>query len=93
MFLRKGKKSPGQEKLEAQQRLGTMIEAMYDAVNPDRKALYRSAFLKGIAGGIGGIVGATVGIALLLWILSLFGQIPLVGHFVDSIRHTLQARK
>jgi hypothetical protein len=72
--------------------LGRQLETFYDALNPDRKALYRTNFIKGIFGGLGGIVGATVGIAALLWLLSLFGQIPIIGHFVDAVKHTLQNR-
>jgi hypothetical protein len=75
------------------EKLGRQIEAMYDAVNPDRKKLYRMAFLKGIAQGVGGVIGATLVIALLIWLLSLFEQVPFLGHFIDSIQHSLQSRK
>jgi len=85
-------KSASEQKAADQQKLGAMIESMYDAVNPNRVVLYRTAFFKGIIGGLGGIVGATVGIAVLIWLLSLFGQVPLIGHFVDSVKHTLQSR-
>ncbi len=72
--------------------LGKQVVDLYDTLKPNRTAIYRSNFLKGVAGGLGGVVGATVGVALLLWILSLFGQIPIVGHFVDVVRHTIQNR-
>lgn len=74
------------------QKLGEQVVDLYDALKPNRTALYRASFLKGIVGGLGGVIGATVGVALLIWLLSLFGQIPFVGHFVDSIRHTIQSR-
>jgi len=77
---------------EDYQRLGQQIVNLYDELKPDRAALYRTNFLKGLVSGLGGVVGATVGIALLLWLLSLFGQIPFIGHFVDAVRHTLQNR-
>lgn len=73
--------------------LGRQFVAVYDALNPDRKLVWRTNFIKGVLSGLGGVIGATLGIAVLLWILSLFGQIPLIGHFVDSIRHTLQSHK
>jgi hypothetical protein len=92
MVFRRHHQSASEQKVADQQKLGAMIESMYDAVNPNRTLLYRTAFLKGLISGLGGIVGATVGIAVLIWLLSLFGQIPLIGHFVDSVKHTLQTR-
>lgn len=74
------------------QKLGEQVVDLYDALKPNRTALYRASFFKGIVGGLGGVIGATVGVALLIWLLSLFGQIPFVGHFVDAIRHTIQSR-
>lgn len=74
------------------QQLGQQVVDLYDALRPNRTALYRASFFKGVVGGLGGVIGATVGVALLLWLLSLFGQIPIVGHFIDTVRHTIQSR-
>lgn len=73
------------------QRLGQQVVDLYDALKPNRTALYRSSFFKGIVGGLGGVVGATVGVALLLWALSLFDQIPIIGHFVQTVKHTIES--
>lgn len=91
MFGKKHK-SQKRQKAEEYQKLGQQLESMYDAVNPNRTALYRTAFLKGVAQGVGGIIGATIIIALVIWLLSLLGHIPLLGPLVDSVRHTLQNR-
>jgi hypothetical protein len=74
-------------------KLGQQVVDLYDALKPNRNALYRASFLKGVAGGLGGVIGATVGVAMLIWLLSLFGQIPFIGHFVEVVRHTIQARQ
>jgi hypothetical protein len=74
------------------QKLGEQVVELYDALKPNRAALYRASFFKGLVGGLGGVIGATVGVALLIWLLSLFGQIPFIGHFIDAIRHTIQSR-
>lgn len=72
------------------EKMGRQFESLFDSVRPDRGTFYRAAFLKGVLGGVGGVVGATVVIALLIWALSLFDNVPLIGNFVESIRNTLQ---
>jgi hypothetical protein len=81
---------PRQRTAKEYEDLGRQFVAVYDSLNPNRKAVYRTSLVKGLISGLGGVVGATVGIAILLWVLSLFDQIPFIGHFVDAIKHTLQ---
>lgn len=69
--------------------VGKLVVDLYDAVNPAKATLYRVAFLKGVLSGVGGVIGATVVIALLLWLLSLFDNVPLIGGFVDAIQDTI----
>lgn len=70
--------------------MGRQLEALYDTVNPARRVFYRAAFLKGVLGGVGGVIGATVVIAILIWLLSLFNDVPLVGNFIEAIQRTLE---
>jgi branched-subunit amino acid ABC-type transport system permease component len=93
MVFGKKHESESERRAAEQQKLGAMIESMYDTVRPDRGALYRTAFLKGVISGVGGIIGATVVIALIAWLLSLFTEVPILGHFVESVRHTLETHK
>jgi predicted benzoate:H+ symporter BenE len=89
MFRKKPKKTKPvtSEDYEA---LGRQIEAMYEAVNPDRKAVYRTALIKGIFTGVGGVIGATIVVALLLWVLSLFSELPLIGDISESVQTTIE---
>lgn len=70
--------------------MGRQLEELYDAVRPDRRALYWTSFWKGIFRGVGSVIGATIVIALLLWLLSLFSELPLIGDFMDSLRGTIE---
>lgn len=72
--------------------MGKQLEALYDSVNPKRAVLYKTAFLKGVVTGVGGVIGATLVIALLLWLLSLFDSVPLIGGFVEAIRNTIDQK-
>lgn len=70
--------------------LGKQVAALYDHINPDRAGLYRTAFLKGIVTGLGSIIGATLVIVILAWLLSLLGHVPFVGPIFDNVKDTIQ---
>jgi hypothetical protein len=40
--------------------------------------------------GFGGVIGATLVVALVIWLLSIFGNLPLIGDFFDSTKDTIQ---
>lgn len=77
------KKKPSKQ--VSYEQLGKMLESIYESGYIDRNKTYKMSFLKGIAAGFGGVVGATVVVAILLWLLSLLNFVP----FVDQIQCTL----
>ena len=84
------------EKPKAKQdynRLAQVLEDIYLTGYADRKKLLKMSFLKGLAGGFGGVVGATIMVALMLWILSQLNEVPLVGPFFDNIQKTIETSK
>jgi Domain of unknown function (DUF5665) len=50
-----------------------------------------SSFIRGIFAGLGGVIGATVGVAVLLALLELFGGAPVIGHFFTQVGNTIEA--
>lgn len=86
------KKQPKPDQRKDYEKLGKQVAALYDSINPDRVGLYRTAFLKGIVTGVGGVVGATLVIVIVAWILSLLGQVPFVGPIFDNVKETIQDR-
>jgi hypothetical protein len=84
------KKKTSKKQFENYEALGKQVAALYDHLNPDRGGLYRTAFLKGIVTGVGGVMGATLVVAMLAWLLSIFGQVPFIGPISDNVRNTLQ---
>lgn len=58
----------------------------------NRKKLYKTAFIKGIYSGLGGVIGATIVLAVLLYVISLLGQVPFIGDIAQSIQETIENR-
>ena len=82
--MAKKQKKPNKE--VSYEQIGRMVESIYESGYIDRNKTYKMSFLKGVAAGFGGVVGATIIVALLLWLLSLLNFIP----FVDKIQCTLE---
>ena len=63
-------KKPSQKKRDEQ--LGKMLVNIYESGYLDRNTAYKQTFFKGVLAGFGGVVGATIVVALLLWFLTFF---------------------
>jgi hypothetical protein len=72
--------------------LGKKLQAFYDSGYVDKKQAIIFSFFKGLASGLGAFLGGTIVIGLVIWILSLFSQIPLIGHFMHILDQTLKTR-
>lgn len=70
--------------------LGKAIANAHKLEIGDIKRTLRISFLKGMASGLGGVIGATLLVAVLIWALSFFGELPLVGRFADKVNDTVQ---
>ena len=69
-----------------------LTDLLIRAEHIDKKSFYFQSFLRGIVTGAGGILGATVLIAVLLWVLSLFDTVPLIGPLLENTRSTIEQR-
>jgi hypothetical protein len=72
--------------------LGRMLETLYETGYAKHHDMYKMSFLKGVAAGFGGVLGATLLVGLLIWILSLFDTIPLIGPVVDNLHDAVQTQ-
>lgn len=72
--------------------LGKAVAAFYEHGYLNKRTSIRMSFLKGIAGGFGGVIGATVVVALVVWLLSVFGNISLLKPFTDTVQETIQPK-
>ena len=80
--------SSGKQKVDHEQ-LGQMLTNIYESGYIDRNQAYKMSFVKGLLSGLGGVIGATLVLGLLLWIVSLLGQVPLLDRITDNITDTV----
>ncbi len=78
------------KKNKAAHEAAVALEVLYALQHVDKKKLYAANFIRGMAFSVGGVVGATIVIALMAWFLSFFDTLPIVGQLVETIRETLQ---
>ena len=52
--------------------------------------LIKVSFIRGVAAGFGGVLGATIVVALLIWLLSLFDQLPFMGKIFEGLREIIK---
>lgn len=71
------------------EKLGKLLVSIGEIGVRNKKQLYKVTFFKGVLSGLGGVFGATIVVALLLFILSIAGEVPFIGDIADSIRGTL----
>lgn len=67
-----------------------LLEDLFHDFNRSRVQIYKMNFVRGIFFGLGSVLGGTVVIALLAWILSFFVQIPGIGQPIENVKQTIQ---
>ena len=71
-----------------------LLEELFNDFNRSRVQVYKMNFVRGIMLGAGTVLGGTVVIALLVWILSMLANfIPPLGDFFEGISQTIQSGK
>lgn len=70
-----------------------LMEEMFNDYYNDRRKIYKVNFFRGVFFGLGSVLGATVVVALIVWILSFFVQIPGIGDAVQQAQNQLESRQ
>ncbi len=65
------------------------LEYLLAAGYVSKKRLYIENFVRGIFFSVGSVLGATIVIALLLWLLSLFSNLPFIGEIVRNAQDSI----
>lgn len=70
-----------------------VLEDLFNDFNRRRFSVYKMNFFRGLFFGFGSILGGTVLIAVLVWILSMTGAVvPGLASFIQDITNTLQQK-
>ncbi len=72
------------------QYLGKMLVNIYESGYLNKAQFYKMNFIKGLLTGFGSVLGATIVVGLVLWILTLFDQVPIIGPFLENLRSSIQ---
>jgi hypothetical protein len=75
---------------QAQAETRGFLEDLFDDYYAQRYQVYKMNFVRGIVFGFGSVIGGTLMIALLLWILSFLGEVPLIGNFTQTVQHSIE---
>lgn len=67
-----------------------MLMNIYESGYLDRNKAYKMSFIKGVISGLGGAIGATIVLGIILWVLSLFDSVPLIGRLIENLQNSVQ---
>jgi len=68
----------------------TVLEDLFYDFNRSRAEVYKMNFVRGIFFGLGSVLGGTVVITIMVWILSFFIQIPGIGQPLEQFQQSIQ---
>lgn len=89
------KKSPAKAYMRGEQ-LGArraLLEELFNDLYNDRRNIYVMNFVRGIFFGLGTFLGGTIIVAIVVWALSFFLNIPGIGESVQKAQESLQQGK
>lgn len=69
-----------------------ILDEIFDDIYGQRRRVYKINFIRGILFGAGSAIGGTFIIAIVLWVLAIFVNIPLIGELFRDAQQTIEQR-
>jgi len=70
-----------------------ILQDLFYDFNKSGAQVYRINFFRGLFFGFGSVLGGTVLIALLVWVLSFFVSLPGIGQSFKQVQTTIESSK
>lgn len=71
----------------------SLLEELFQDMYAERRKIYQINFIRGLFFGLGSVLGGTILIALLVWILTQLGAVvPFLSDFIQDILDALSSR-
>jgi hypothetical protein len=70
-----------------------VLEDLFYDFNSSRAQVYRTNFVRGLFFGLGSVLGGTVLIAALVWLLSFFVSVPGIGDSLKQVQTSIESQK
>ncbi|HEU4716018.1 MAG TPA: DUF5665 domain-containing protein [Candidatus Saccharimonadales bacterium] len=67
-----------------------LLEDLFYDFNRSRGEIYKMNFIRGIFFGLGSVIGGTVIIALVIWLMGFFVDIPGIGNSVEKLQNNIE---
>lgn len=89
-MLNKTKTSKSELTRTDYERIGRTIESVFESGYANHRRVYFINFTRGLFFGLGSVLGGTLVIAIVIWVLSLFTEVPLLGEFFEKVRSSIE---
>jgi len=66
------------------------LEILFASEYISKKELYKENFFRGIFFSVGGIIGASFAITVLLWLLTILSHFELLQPFVNDVKQSVE---
>lgn len=71
-----------------------LLEELFNDFNRSRAEVYRMNFMRGVFFAVGSIIGGSIVIVIVIWLLNLLVDLPGgIGGFIQSILDAMESRQ
>lgn len=81
------------DRLKKDQTRGAQRELLEELFNDHYRykwRVYQVNFVRGIFFGLGSVIGASLIVGVVIWLLSLFTDLPVIGDFVEQSQSSIE---